>query len=280
MYYIGMNGKPLKTIEPLTRFSPILELREVWKHRELLYLLAWRDYKVRYRQTFIGIAWAIFQPLAAMIAFVLVFGRFKEITDTGIPYVLFVYSGLVIWQFFSNSISDASASLVSSSQMITKIYFPRIIIPLAKVLTQFIDLTLSLIILAGLMIFFHTLPSFLGILSLIPLIILLGVVSASIGMIFSAINVKYRDVQYALPYFIQLGQFLSPVIYASSNLGKYHALLFLNPVTGIIESFRSALFSLPFSFESIFISFVMTLMLFVSGLYYFISAEGSFSDVI
>lgn len=286
MYYTAMNEMkspkaiPFRTIEPRSRFSPILEIAEVWRHRELLYLLAWRDYKVRYRQTVVGIAWAIFQPLAAMLAFVFIFGRFQEITPNGIPYAIFVYSGLVIWQFFSNSINDASTSLVNSSQMITKIYFPRIIVPLAKIVTQSIDLTISLLILIALMIYFNVIPSVWIIFQAIPILLLLTAVSASIGIILSAFNVKYRDVQYALPYFIQMGLFFSPVIYSSSNLGKYQAILNLNPITGIIDAFRSILFSTPFPWSSIGISCLITLFLFTVGMYYFIKAEGKFSDVI
>jgi len=277
---MAMDQAPLKVIEPRTGFNILAEIIDIWRHRELLYLLAWRDYKVKYRQTVIGIAWAIFQPVVAMIAFVFIFGQFKGLTDNGIPYALFVYSGLVIWQFFANSVSEASTSLVQSSQMITKIYFPRIIVPLAKVLTQSIDLVLSLIILAGLMIYFGTVPSFLGLISLIPLFILLLVVSASVGVLLSAINVRYRDVQYALPYFIQMGLFFSPVIYAGSKLGRFQHFLNLNPVTGLIESFRSALFSTPLPGSALLISCLVTLLLFLVGMYYFIKAEGAFSDVI
>lgn len=275
-----MNEKPLKIIEPRTPFSFIPEILEIWQHRELLYLLAWRDYKVRYRQTIIGIAWAILQPVFAMIIFVFIFGRFKEISDNGIPYALFVYSGLIFWQFFSNSISEASTSLVASSQMITKIYFPRILVPLAKIITKLIDFVISFIILSALMIYFQIFPSVTSVLYIIPLIIMLLIISASIGIILSAFNVKYRDVQYALPYFIQLGLFFSPVIYAGSSLGKYQHWLSLNPMTGIIETFRSLLFSLPFPTTSFMVSCIITLLLFIISMYYFIKTEGVFSDVI
>ena len=275
-----MNTIPLRTIEPRTTFSVFYELKNIWFHRELLYLLAWRDYKVRYRQTFICIAWAIFQPLMAMLAFVFIFGQFKEITNNGIPYAIFVYSGLVIWQFFSTSVSEASTSLVNSSQMINKIYFPRILIPLAKIITATIDLGISLLIMIILNIYFQIFPSFLNMLAIIPIILLLFIISASIGIILSAFNVKYRDVQYALPYFIQLGLFFSPVIYSGANLGKFQKILFLNPMTGIIEAFRSMIFSLPFPTTSLLISCIITLLLFIFGMYYFIKAEGMFSDVI
>lgn len=275
-----MNEKPLKTIEPRTPFSPFLELAEIWRHRELLYLLAWRDYKVRYRQTIIGIAWAVLQPVLAMLAFVLIFGRFTEISNNGIPYAIFVYSGLIIWQFFSNSVTEASTSLVVSSQMITKIYFPRILVPVAKIATKLIDLLISLIILVILLLYFRTFPSLTGLLSIIPLIGLLIITSSSIGIILSAFNVKYRDVQYALPYFIQLGLFISPVIYAGSSLGRFETWFYLNPITGIIEAFRSLIFATPFPTNSFMISCLITLLLFIVAMYYFIKAEGAFSDVI
>lgn len=275
-----MNEKPLRTIEPRTPFSPFLELAEIWHHRELLYLLAWRDYKVRYRQTIIGITWAILQPVLAMLAFVLIFGRFTEISDNGVPYSLFVYSGLIMWQFFSNSVSESSTSLVTASQMITKIYFPRILVPLAKIGTKLIDLAISLTILVILLLYFQIFPSLSSILLIIPLIILLVITSASIGIILSAFNVKYRDVQYALPYFIQLGLFVSPVIYAGSNLGRFQSWFALNPMTGIIEAFRSLIFSLPFPTTSFAISCLVTLLLFIIAMFYFIKAEGAFSDVI
>lgn len=275
-----MNEKPLRTIEPRTPFSPLLEILEIWRHRELLYLLAWRDYKVRYRQTIIGITWAILQPVLAMLAFVLIFGRFTEISDNGVPYALFVYSGLIIWQFFSNSVSESSISLVTASQMITKIYFPRILVPLAKIGTKLIDLMISLTILVILLLYFQIFPSISGILLVIPLITLLVITSASIGIILSAFNVKYRDVQYALPYFIQLGLFVSPVIYAGTSLGKFQSWFFLNPMTGIIEAFRSLIFSSPFPTTSFIISCLVTLLLFIIAMFYFIKAEGAFSDVI
>jgi lipopolysaccharide transport system permease protein len=275
-----MNDIPLKTIEAKTGFNIIHELRDIWANRELLYLLAWRDYKVRYRQTTIGIAWAILQPVMAMLAFVFIFGRFKEITDNGIPYAIFVYSGLVIWQFFSNSISEASTSLVMSSQMITKIYFPRILIPLAKVITTMIDLSISFLVMVIIMVYYKIFPSLFSLLEIIPIIVLLILISSSFGILLSAINVKYRDVQYALPYFIQLGLFFSPIIYSSTSLGNFRNLLFINPITGIIEAFRSAIFSLPYQTTPLIFSCAITLLLFIFSMYYFIKTEGIFSDVI
>ena len=277
---IDQKRTPFRTIEPPTKFRPIAEIRDIWRHRELLYLLAWRDYKVRYRQTFIGLAWAIFQPILTTIAFVLVFGRLKGITDNTIPYSLFVFSGMVIWQFFANSITESSRSLVASSQMITKIYFPRIVIPLSKIGTQLIDLVPSFLILLILMIYLGVFPTVLGILYVIPLIIILIVISASIGVILSAINVKYRDVQIIVPFFIQLGLFLSPVIYSASNLGKYSRFLLLNPVTGVIDSFRSVMFGTQFPIQPFAVSCAFAIILGLAGLYYFVKSEGAFSDVI
>ena len=280
MYYIAMNNKPLKVIEPRSSFNIMNEIMDIWQHRELLYLLAWRDYKVRYRQTIVGIAWAILQPVLAMLAFVFIFGKFKEITDTGVPYAIFVYSGLIIWQFFSGALNEAGTSLVLSSQIITKIYFPRILVPLAKILTTLIDLAISLVIIVILFIYFGIFPSLLSLIYTIPVLILMFIVSASLGIILSAINVRYRDVQYALPYFIQLSLFFSPVIYSGANLGRYSKILMLNPLTGIIEAFRALIFSLPFPTTAFMVSCLLTLLLFIFSMDYFIKSEGAFSDVI
>ncbi len=275
-----MNNKPLKVIEPRSSFNIMNEIMDIWQHRELLYLLAWRDYKVRYRQTIVGIAWAILQPVLAMLAFVFIFGKFKEITDTGVPYAIFVYSGLIIWQFFSGALNEAGTSLVLSSQIITKIYFPRILVPLAKILTTLIDLAISLVIIVILFIYFGIFPSLLSLIYAIPILILMFIVSASLGIILSAINVKYRDVQYALPYFVQLSLFFSPVIYSGANLGRYSKILMLNPLTGIIEAFRALIFSLPFPTTAFMVSCLLTLLLFIFSMNYFIKSEGAFSDVI
>lgn len=275
-----MNNKPLKVIEPRSSFNIMNEILDIWQHRELLYLLAWRDYKVRYRQTIVGIAWAILQPVLAMLAFVFIFGKFKEITDTGVPYAIFVYSGLIIWQFFSGALNEAGTSLVLSSQIITKIYFPRILVPLAKILTTLIDLAISLVIIVILFIYFGIFPSLLSLIYTIPVLILMFIVSASLGIILSAINVRYRDVQYALPYFIQLSLFFSPVIYSGANLGRYSKILMLNPLTGIIEAFRALIFSLPFPTTAFMVSCLLTLLLFIFSMNYFIKSEGAFSDVI
>jgi lipopolysaccharide transport system permease protein len=282
VYDIVMSAMriPIKTIEPPTRFRPIAEIKDIWRHRELLYLLAWRDYKIRYRQTSIGIAWAVFQPILTTLAFVLVFGHLKGIATGDIPYPLFVFSGMIIWQFFSNSITDASASLVAASQMITKIYFPRIIVPLAKIVIQLIDLVPSFFILLILMAYFRVMPMFFGFVCIVPLILILAIISAGIGVLLSAINVKYRDVQFIVPFFIQLGLFLSPVIYSATNLGKYSYLLLLNPVTGIIDSFRAALFSLTFPVAPFVVSCLFLAGLSIISLYYFSKSEGAFSDVI
>jgi len=276
---MDMN-EPVKIIEPRSRLGIYASLAEIWQYRELLLMLAWRDYKILYRQTAIGIAWAVLQPILATVAFIFVFGRFKEITDTGIPYALFVFSGLIIWQFFANSVTDASGSLVASSQMISKISFPRIVIPLAKIGTQFINLTSSAVILVVMMIYFQVTPSLLSIAWLIPILAALFIVSASLSVILSAVNVKYRDIQYILPYFIQLGLFVSPVIYSAASLGKYSLLIKFNPLTGIIDSFRAALFGLEFPALSFTFASTIALVLFFLAVYYFTKAEREFSDIL
>jgi len=274
------SSERFRIIESINRRNILSVPKEIWLYRELLFMLAWRDYKVKYKQTAIGIAWAILQPILAMIAFAFIFGRFKEISSTGVPYPLFVYSGLLIWKFFANSVTESSISLVASSQIITKIFFPRILIPLSKVATQLIDLAFSSIILIGLMIYFHISPPLLSYLYFIPLLISLIIVSASVGIIISAINVKFRDIQYVLPYFIQLGLFVSPIIYTSANFGNFGLLMDLNPLTGIIDALRYALFGTPLVPQSLLISCSLTLLLFMISIYYFNISEGKFSDII
>jgi lipopolysaccharide transport system permease protein len=273
-----MNPTP-KIIRANTTVNLFRDVHTIWRHRELLYLFAWRDYKLKFRQTLIGISWAILQPLLAMIAFVLIFGRFKDITDTGLPYALFVYSGLILWQFFSGSVYESSVSLVLVKEMIHKVHFPRILVPLSKIGAQMIDLGFSLIVLFGLIVYFRIFPSW-QIIYVVPVFILLFFATASLGIFFSALNVKYRDVQYALPYFIQLGFFFSPVIYASGHFGSYRNLLALNPMTGIIETWRSALFAQPFPLLSFLIGTMVTIIFLLVGLYYFSKTEGEFSDII
>lgn len=266
-------------IQPIQRFSIVQMCKELYRYRELFFFFAWRDYKVRYKQTSIGILWAVLQPLLTMIAFVVFFGRFEQITNTGIPYVLFVYSGLLLWQLFSSGITDASNSLIESGSIVTKIYFPRILIPISSIFVRLIDFAFSSIILIALLFWYQISPSF-SILLIIPILLLLYLLTSGIGIILAAINIKYRDVRYVIPFFVQLTLFLSPVIYASSHFGDKAIWMQLNPVTGIIESFRSVVFSLPFPYTSFLISCIFTLVFLFLGIVYFKRTEKTLVDII
>ncbi len=283
MYNVAImedGRKPIKVIEPGNRFSLKSSLSSIWQYRELLILLSWKDGRIRYRQTAIGVLWAILQPLLAMLLFVFIFGRFQGISDTGIPYALFVYSGLLIWQFFATGITESSNSLLENGSIISKIYFPKIILPFAKVMTRLTNLLLSALLMVGLMLYYHYTPSLKIIIWIIPIVILLTLASASIGAVLAAINARFRDVQNILPYFIQLGMFVSSAIYSPLILGNHRWLIYFNPATGIIDLFRYALFSLPFPAHSLISSCFLTLLFLFIALFYFAKKEGVFSDII
>ncbi|PWT82343.1 MAG: phosphate ABC transporter permease [Acidobacteria bacterium] len=257
-----------------------LGLAEAWRYRELLFFLAWRDIRLRYKQTALGATWAIIQPLFAMILFTIVFGRVARIPSDNIPYALFAYAGLVPWTFFSNAITNSANSLIGSTSLITKVYFPRMIIPLAPVLAGLLDLAIALLLLIPLIFYYGIIPSWH--LLLLPLFILLTTVLAfGVGMFMAALNVKYRDVRYALPFLVQLWLFASPVIYPLSILrGKWKFLLALNPMTGIIEGFRSSLVPRPFDWGTIGVSVIVTFLIVFISIYEFQRVEDGFADVI
>lgn len=269
-----------------TRIKPIkgfigIDLKELWQFRELFYFLAWRDIKVRYKQTAIGVAWAVLQPLLTMVIFSIIFGRLAGISSGKIPYPIFVYSGLLFWNYFSNSLSMASISMIAEQNIIQKVYFPRIIIPIASTLVFLLDFLFSAVVFAGLMIYYRFPPNFLGVLLVIPSLIISFLNIAGLGLIFSSINVKYRDVRYALPFFIQLLLFLTPVIYPPSILGKHQWLLYLNPMSGVIETMRAALLGTgPVNWLIFGASSLMSVLIFIFGLFYFKRYEKFFADII
>jgi len=271
--------EPTKEITP-QKFSNFLDFKELWYYRELLYFFAWRDYKVRYKETVIGALWALLQPLLTMIIFVTFFGRFKELTGNEVPYVLFVYSGLMLWHFFSNSILGASNSFIENHQIVTKVYFPRLILPLSAILVYFIDLFFAFIILFGLMIFFGHMPSLLFFIIFPFLIMLLAIASTGIGLFLGTLMVKYKDVKYITPFFVQLTLFLSPVIYSTKSLGVISPIVMANPITGIIDAFRSFLFGIPFDSLGLFISLIVSLIILILSLVYFKFNEEEFSDIL
>ncbi len=267
-------------IKPKKKFS-LEDIKEIWDFRELFYFFTWRDLKVRYKQTVIGIMWAVFQPFMTMVVFSIFFGKLAKIPSDNIPYPIFVYVGLLIWQFFSSSLSDTSDCLVQNKSIITKVYFPRIILPFSAILTKFVDFFIASVILIFLMFYYHFLPHLAG-LFILPLLLFISFLAASGGgLILASINVKYRDVRYVLPFFIQMLLFVTPVIYPASIAGKYAWLLSLNPMTGVIKAAQAAILgNTPINWTLLFISFVMSLCLFVVGFLYFKKTEKYFADVV
>ncbi len=274
-----LTDTPWLTIEPTTSWK-IFDLRELWAYRELLFFLTWRDVRVRYKQAVLGMGWVVLQPLLMTIVFTIFLGVIIRVPSDNIPYPLFAYSGLVLWTFFAGAISNSGNSLVGNAHLITKVYFPRLLIPLASILARLVDLVVAFVILIGLMIYFRAgiSPSLL----FVPvLILLLAALALGLGMWTSSVNVKYRDVGLALPVFIQLWMFVSPVVYPSTLVPEQWRLVYsLNPLVGIIEGFRAALFGKSFNWQALAISAIVTTVLLVYAGYAFKSREKTFADII
>jgi len=259
----------------------LLDLAELWRFRELFYIFTWRDIKVRYKQTFFGVAWVIFQPLAATGIFTIFFGRLAKIPSDNMPYELFAFIGLTFWIFFSGSLAHAANSMVENLNIIKKVYFPKEILPIAASITSLVDLFINLVILLAIALFFGFSPSPM-ILIVTPIVIIIAVCAASgIGMFLASINVKYRDVRYILPFFIQMMLFLTPVIYPSSTVrDSFRPFLALNPMTGVIETMRKVIGgSGSVDFGLLAISFLSALFFLTVGLIYFRSTERYFADI-
>ena len=252
-YGVSLPDKPVATIGP-SKSWVALQLGDFWQYRELLYFLTWRDVKVRYKQTLLGASWAILQPLLTMLIFTLFFGRLAGVPSDGIPYPIFAYAGLLPWTFFSNSVTASGNSLVGSSNLITKVYFPRMIIPSAAVAAGLVDFAVAFSLMVVLMIYYQVAVTW-TVLMLVPLTLLVTMLALGAGMWLSALNVRYRDIRYALPFLMQLWMFVSPIIYPVSMLpARWRWLLNLNPLTGIISSFRTALFGGAFDCKALGIS--------------------------
>jgi lipopolysaccharide transport system permease protein len=272
--------------EPLVRIRPgkswsVVDFRELWAYRELFYFLVWRDLKVRYKQTVLGVAWAIIQPLFTMLIFTLFFGRLAGVPSDGVPYPVFVYAGLLLWTFFSNAVTASGNSLVGNSNLLSKVYFPRLFIPSATVGAALVDLSIAFVILVGLMIYYSVAVTW-SILMLPVLVLLTTLLAVAIGTWLSALNVKYRDIRFALPFLIQIWMFVSPIIYPPSFVPeKWRWLLALNPLTGIIDSFRVSLFAhQEFNWGMLAISTVITLALLAYSAYAFWRMEENFADIV
>jgi lipopolysaccharide transport system permease protein len=258
-----------------------LDLNAIWYYRELLYFLIWRDVKVRYKQTVIGAGWAILQPLMTMVIFSVVFGSFAKIPSDGLPYPIFTFAALLPWNFFAQAIGRSGISLVGSANLISKIYFPRLIIPLSAAVAPLVDLAFAFVILLGMMAWFGVAPTW-GVLAL-PLFLLLALVTAlAAGLWLSALNVRYRDIGYTIPFLIQIWMYASPVAYPVSIVPERWRLLYsLNPMVGVIEGFRWALLGTGSPDIGVMVvSAVVVMMLLLSGLVYFRIAERTFADVV
>jgi len=254
---------------------------ELWRYRELFWFLALRDILVRYKQAVIGIAWSIIQPLFTMIVFSVIFGRLAKLPSDGVPYPILIFTALLPWQFFANSMSSASQSIVGSAAIISKVYFPRLIIPTSAVISGTIDFCISFGILIGMMVWYKIVPT--ANIIYLPLFLLLAFTAAlGIGLWLSALNVEFRDVFYVVPFLVQAGQYISPVAYSSSIIPEKWKLLYsLNPMAGVIDGFRwSILGTATPNWASVIISVISVLIIFVSGLLYFRKMERTFADVI
>jgi lipopolysaccharide transport system permease protein len=266
-------------VKPRRGFQ-IPDLSEAYRHRELLAFLAWRDIKIRYRQTAIGVLWAVLQPLLGMVVFTVIFNRMAAVRSDGPPYPLFVYAGLVPWTFFANSVSQSSNSLVGNQQLVSKIYFPRIFIPLASIGAMLLDLLISLALLAVLMLRYHWHVSVQ--LMWLPLFVLGSFLAASgVGLILSSLNVVFRDVKYIVPFFVQIGLFITPVIYPLHYVPqRWQMLIGLNPMAGMVLGFRYALLGSQLPWTLAIVSSGVSLGLFIIGLLIFRQMERFFADVI
>ncbi len=258
----------------------IINWRELWQYKDLFFFLVWRDIKTRYAQSILGVGWAIIQPVFSMIVFTIVFGNLAKVNSEGVPYAIFSFTALVPWTFFSTSLTSASGSLISSQRLLTKVYFPRLVIPIAPVLGKLVDFGIAFLILLGLMVWYKVTPTIWSL--LVPVFVLLmALTAAGVGMWLTALSIQYRDIRYGADFFVQLLLYASPVIYATSIIPeKFQILYALNPMVGVIEGFRAALLgtrSMPWEFLGI--GTLMSIAFFLSGALYFRSMERYFADV-
>lgn len=274
---------PVTVIEPRPGWRAI-DLHELWRSRELLYFLTWRDVKVKYKQAALGAAWAIIQPFMTMVVFTIFFGRFAGMEERtgGLPYPIFVYTGLLPWTFFSTALTSSGNSMVGNQNLITKVYFPRLLIPLASVGAGLVDFAIAFVILVGMMLWYSIYPGF-G-LVLLPLLVLFTALAAlGIGTLFAALTVTYRDFRYVIPFLVQLWLFVTPVIYPTTILPeRWQWVLALNPVAGLIDAFRFALLgeAAEWSPLNLLISCAVTIVVFVIGILYFRRLERHFADIV
>lgn len=268
------------TVIRAPRRLELVDLGELWAYRELLGALTARLVRVRYKQTLLGATWAVIQPVLQMLVFSLVFGRVAKLPSEGVPYPIFVYSGLLAWQFFANASTRAVSSMTGNAHLITKVYFPRLILPLAAVLAALVDFAIASLVMIGLMIYYQV--GVTANLLAVPVLSLGIMLAASgIGAGLGALNVSFRDLQHAMPFAMQIGLFLTPVVYPPDALpGALGWLLKLNPMTGLVDGFRAAFLGRPFDLEGLLLSFALSAAIFACGVLYFHHVERKFADLI
>jgi lipopolysaccharide transport system permease protein len=256
--------------------------KDIWHFRELFYFLAWRDILVRYKQTVIGIAWSILRPLLTMIVFTIIFGKLAKLPSEGVPYPVLVFAAMLPWQFFSNSLSESSNSLIANANLLSKIYFPRIIMPASSIIVSLVDFFISFVLLAVLMVWYKFIPDWRII--TLPFFLMLALfVSLGFGLWLAALNVKYRDFRYIIPFIVQFGLYISPVGFSSTIIpGKWRLLYSINPMVGVIDGFRWALLgqNVQIYWPGFLLSIGLTVLVFLYGLRYFRATERTFADVI
>jgi len=273
------HSVPTIVIRPPRRWVPV-DFNELWEYRELLYFFTWRDVKLRYKQTGLGIAWAIIQPLFLMVVFSLFFGGLAKIPSDGIPYPLFSLAALLPWTLFAEGMTRSTISMVSNAGIMTKVYFPRLIMPVASIMSPLVDFCVAFGILILMMAYYGFVPT-INIIFLPLLVIFAMMTSLAVGLWLSALNVKYRDFQYTVPFLIQIWLFASPVVYPASMVPEQFRFLYaLNPMSGVIEGFRWALLGTNPPSTMIFISLVVVIVLLVSGVFYFRRMEQYFADIV
>lgn len=270
---------PTLVIRPPRKWVPI-DISELWNYRELLYFFVWRDVKIRYKQTGLGVAWAVIQPLFTMVIFSVIFGGLAKIPSEGIPYPLFTLAALLPWQLFSEGMTRSTLSMVSNAPIMTKVYFPRLIMPIAGILSPVVDFLVAIIILVLMMAYYGFMPTVNVV--FLPAFILLGLAtSLAVGLWLSALNVQYRDFQYTVPFLIQIWLYASPVVYATSLVPAQYQLIYgLNPMAGVIEGFRWALLGTAPPSGVIGLSVIVVIVLLVSGAFYFKKMEQYFADIV
>ncbi len=277
---VGLPGMLLTDIQP-SRGWVSLRLKELWEYRELLFFLIWRDIKVRYKQTILGATWAVIQPFFSMVIFTIFFGNLAKIPSDGIPYPIFSFAALVPWTFFANGLTQATNSLVTSANLIQKVYFPRLVVPIAAVVSGILDFVLAFIVLLGMMLYYRITPT-VAILWLPLLLMLALVTSLGVGLWLTAMNVQFRDIRYAVPFLVQAWMFATPIVYPSRLLDEpWRTLYGLNPMVGVVEGFRWALLGTQTQPGPILaVSSLMAVALLVSGTFYFRRMEKTFADVV